>query len=79
MYRNVAKIIRFDLRLIFYGGYSRLQDFDWRITFLSTFLTNQSADNARFNHNNSSAVDSTTVDSQQLLYKKYIKKIEIKT
>ena len=50
MYVYIAKIIRFDLRLIFYGGYSRLQGFDWRITFLFTFLTNQSADNARFNH-----------------------------
>ena len=51
-YVYVSKIIRFDLRLICYGGYSRLQGFYWCITFLFTFLTNQSADNARFNHNN---------------------------
>ena len=40
--------------LIFFSPvHRRFQRFDWRITFLFTFFTNQSADSVQFNHNNS--------------------------
>ena len=51
--------------IFFSPVHRRFQRFDWRITFLFTFLTNQSADSVRFNHNN--------------FIKKCIKKNKIKT